>query len=116
MFRLPGKQLAALTAVVLGLVVMLGGPMRLAAGSGIGGHVSPGVMADHGQVVSGPAAQQSLVRTIGQAPVPVGAVPAVLLVAVLFFWCLARCGGRRLPAASLVLRQRGRSPPEVPIS
>ncbi|MGH3917896.1 MAG: hypothetical protein ACRDSG_02455 [Pseudonocardiaceae bacterium] len=114
--RLLGKQLTALTALVLGLVVTLGGPVRLAAGSGIGGHTLPGVVADQAQIVSGPAAQQPVVRMIGQAPVPVGAVPAALLVAVLFFWCLARRGGRRLPAASLVRRQRGRSPPGVPIS
>ncbi|MGH3813745.1 MAG: hypothetical protein ACRDUV_15045 [Pseudonocardiaceae bacterium] len=114
--RLPGKQLTALTAVVLGLVVMLGGPGRLAAGSGIGGHAPLGVVADHGQIVSVPAAQQPVARMIGQAPVSVGAVPAALLVAVLFFLCLARRGGRWLPSASLVFRQRGRSPPAVPIS
>ena len=116
MSRLPGKQLAALTAVVLGLVVMLSGPMRLAAGSGVGGQAPPGVVADNGQITSGPAAQQPVVRTIGQAPVLIGTVPAALLVAVLFFSCLARYGGSRLPAASLVRRQRGRSPPGVPIS
>lgn len=115
MSRLPGKQLTALTAVILGLVVMLGGPVRL-AGSGIGGHAPPGVVADHGQFVSGPVARQPVVWTIGHAPIPVGAVPAALLVAVLFFSCLARYGGRWLPAAGLVGRQRGRSPPGVPIS
>jgi len=114
--RLPGKQLTALTAVVLGLVVMLGGPVRLAAGSGSGGHAPPGVVANHGQIVSGPAVQPPVVRTVGQALVPDGAVPAALSVAVLFFSCLARRGGRRLSSVGLVRRQRGRSPPGVPIS